>query len=540
MYDSRRTNGQQLPSWYEELTPSDQRALGSSVGSWPDNPLDLVVVGGGIAGLSVAYEACKRGQSVMIIDRGMLGSGETGRTTAHLSSALDDRYYNLERLHGRKGAELAAASHSAAIDEIEGIVRDEAIACGFRRIPGYLFSVKEGRAGAKELLRERKAARRAGLAVELERTPNATLGGGPCLRFDRQADFQPLAYIAGLARAITRMGARIATRTRVVDAVSDGSMPMVALEDGRVVTAKAVVVATNTPINDRFAMHTKQAAYRSYVLALAIPPGSIAPALYWDTADPYHYARLTNAGDRLIVGGEDHRVGQSNSAEERFARLESWTRTHFGMAERVVARWSGQIQEPADGLAFIGRNPTSPEPIFIVTGDSGNGITHGAIAGKLINELIAGRTNPWADLYDPSRKRSVVATRDYVRENLKTGLHFADWIRPAASPEQTIAPGQGQVLRRGIRRVAVYVDESGQRHECSAMCPHLGCVVAWNGAEKSWDCPCHGSRFDPYGKVMTGPAHSDLTPISSEHSSEAKTAHDISGPVGRASAPSAE
>jgi glycine/D-amino acid oxidase-like deaminating enzyme/nitrite reductase/ring-hydroxylating ferredoxin subunit len=513
MYDSQRTNGAHCPRWFEELASEDERALTQSVGGWPERALDLIVVGGGIAGLSVAYHACKRGRSVLVIERGLLGSGETGRTTAHLSNALDDRYSHLEKLHGRRGAQLAAASHSAAIDDIERIVREENIACGFRRLPGYLFSIRGGRAGAKELLKERTAAQRAGLSVELERSPKLSLGDGPCLRFERQADFQPLAYLAGLARAIARMGGRIATRSRVSDVASARSEPTVSLEDGRSASAKAVVIATDTPINDRFAMHTKQAAYRSYVITLAIPPGSVEPALYWDTADPYHYVRLTNAGDELIVGGADHRVGQASSPEQSFAKLEVWARAHFPMALRVVSRWSGQIQEPADGMAFIGKNPGLEGHVYIATGDSGNGITHGAIAGILLNDLIDGRSNAWSALYEPSRKLRLISTSDFVRENVKTSLHFADWLLPGGRSESSIEPGQGRVVRRGLRRVAVYVDDAGARHERSAMCPHLGCVVAWNSAERSWDCPCHGSRFDPYGKVMTGPARNDLAPV---------------------------
>jgi glycine/D-amino acid oxidase-like deaminating enzyme/nitrite reductase/ring-hydroxylating ferredoxin subunit len=515
MYDSDRTNGEHTPHWFTDLSPQDEQTLGASVGGWPDRPVDVIVVGGGISGLSVAYHACKRGQSVIVLERGMLGSGETGRTTAHVSSALDDRYYSLERLQGRRGAQLAAASHVAAINDIERIVRDEGIACAFKRIPGYLFSVKSGRAGLKELLKEQKAAQRANIGVELERNPKLALASGPCLRFERQAEFQPLAYIAGLARAVARMGGRIALRSRVMNVDADRSMPSVTLEDGRTITGKAVVVATNSPINDRFSMHTKQAAYRSYVVTFAIPAGSVEQALYWDTGDPYHYVRLTSAGDRLIVGGADHRVGQSSKPDESFAALEKWSREGFPMIERVVSRWSGQIQEPSDGMAFIGRNPGSSGNVFIVTGDSGNGITHGAIAGMLINDLIAEQPNPWATLYDPSRKLRVLATSEFVRENTKTSIHYADWLKPTKSQEADIERGQGRVIRRGVKRIAVYVDEAGLHHEYSAMCPHLGCVVQWNRTERSWDCPCHGSRFDAYGKVMTGPARSDLSHVES-------------------------
>jgi glycine/D-amino acid oxidase-like deaminating enzyme/nitrite reductase/ring-hydroxylating ferredoxin subunit len=520
MYDAQRTNGARAPLWYEELAREDARTLEANTGMWPDAPTDLIVVGGGMAGLSVGYHACRRGKTVLVIERGELGSGETGRTTAHLSSALDDRYFHLERLHGERGAQLAAASHCAAINDIERIVQEESIACAFRRLPGYLFSSKSGRAGAKELARERAAAHRARLTVELERSPKVALADGPCLRFDRQADFEPLAYVAGLARAIVRMGGVVATRTRVTDIHVEHATPSVTVEDGRKFSSKALVIATNSPINDRLTMHTKQAAYRSYVVVLEIPEKSIEPALYWDTEDPYHYVRLTPRGDGLIVGGEDHRVGQSDPSDARFARLESWARDRFPQATKTVSRWSGQIQEPADGMAFIGKNPSTNAPVYIATGDSGNGITHGAIAGMLLNDLIDGRSNPWSSLYDPSRKLSAIRTRDFLMENAKTSLHFADWLLPRRRAESSIGPGEGRVVRRGLRQVAVYVDEAGRRHECSAKCPHLGCVVAWNALERSWDCPCHGSRFDPRGKVMTGPARADLAALDEEASSE--------------------
>lgn len=508
----------QRPFWYCDLAPQDAQALETDAGVWPSRSVDLVVVGAGMAGLSTAFHACKRGLSVLVLDKGVAGSGETGRTTAHLSSALDDRYFHLERLHGEHGAQLAAASHVAAIADIEAIARAEAIECGFRRVPGYLSSAQPGEAGVEELLRELAASQRAGLEVALEQSSARAFGGGPCLRFEQQAEFQPLAYLAGLIRAIARMGGTYATRTRVLDIDAHRSMPSVALEGGRRLSAKAVVVATNSPILDRFAMHTKQAAYRSYALAFAVPTGAIERALYWDTADPYHYVRVAGADDTLIVGGEDHKVGQSSTPEQAWERLSHWTREHFPVVQEVRARWSGQIQEPADGLAFIGRNPGTPAPVFIATGDSGNGLTHGAIAGLLLNDLLAERPNPWARLYQPSRKRAVVATRDFVRENANVALHFAHWLLPASRAERDIAKGEGRIVRRGLRRVAVYVDAAGQRHERSAACPHLGCIVAWNRAEKSWDCPCHGSRFDPYGKVLTGPARADLAEVSKEDS----------------------
>jgi Rieske Fe-S protein len=289
-------------------------------------------------------------------------------------------------------------------------------------------------------------------------------------------------------------------------------------KDGHTVTARHVVVATNTPVNDLVSIHTKQAAYRTYVIGLQIPVGSFTKALYWDTARPYHYLRLTSipVSDKtfeiLIVGGEDHKTGQAE-ATDRYERLEQWARERFPRAGEVAFRWSGQVMETVDGLAFIGRNPNDHRNVYIITGDSGMGMTHATIGGMILTDVILGRENSWADLYDPSRKRFGAASR-FLRENLNVVAQYADKLTggDADRPDE-VARGSGSIVRRGLTKVAVYRDEQGKIHELSAICPHLGCVVSWNASEKSWDCPCHGSRFDPYGRVINGPAINGLAQI---------------------------
>ena len=325
---------------------------------------DVCVVGAGIAGLSTAYHLAKSGRSVVVLDRGPIGRGETGRTTAHLSNALDDRYRELERLFGQEGARQAAQSHTAAIDRIEAIVAAEGIDCGFERLDGYLFPPPGGSTG--EIDEELDAARRAGLTgVErLPRAPLPTFDTGPCLRFPRQGQFDPLPYLAGLARAVQRDGGRLFTGTPVVR-VESGCGPRVRTEAGFTVQAAAVVLATDTPIADDLIPDIIQAAYRTYAIAGRVPRGTVPRALYWDTLDPYHYVRLagdSGNGELLVVGGEDHRTGQEqereDDGEERFRRLESWARERFPLGE-VEHRWSGQVLEPVDSLGFIGPAPTS-------------------------------------------------------------------------------------------------------------------------------------------------------------------------------------
>ena len=285
--------------------------------------------------------------------------------------------------------------------------------------------------------------------------------------------------------------------------------------DGQTVTAGAVVVATNTPVNDLLAIHTKQAAYRTFVNGATVPAGSISKGLYWDTPNPYHYVRLSRSSsatsDVLIVGAEDHKTGQADDAEARYVKLEEWARARFPMMTDIEFRWSGQVMQPVDGLAFIGRNPMDEPNVYIATGDSGNGMTHGTIAGILLTDLIQGREHAWSTLYDPSRK-TLGALNTFAKETLNVAAQYVDWVTPGDVKENVLVPpGAGAVVRRGLKKIAVYCDDAGQLHEKSAVCPHWGGIVAWNHSEQTWDCPCHGSRFDKSGNVLNGPAITNLS-----------------------------
>ncbi len=361
------------------------------------------------------------------------------------------------------------------------------------------------------------AVHKAGLTdiEKVERVPWDSYDTGPALRFPHQAQFHPLKYLAGLAKGIEANGGRIFTHTHATE-IEGGKQARIDTSGGGVVTAGAVVVATNTPVNDRLSIHTKQAAYQSYVIGARIPLGSVTRGLYWDTPDPYHYIRIETVGkgddayDLLIVGGEDHKTGQEDDANKRFAALERWTRHRFPMVEAIEYRWSGEVMEPVDGLAFIGRNPSDEKNVFIATGDSGNGMTHGTIAGILLCDLIMGRKNPWESLYDPSRI-TLRSLPDFLKENLNVARQYADLVLGGdVKSSDEIKRGSGAVIARGLHKVAVYKDPKGEVCERSAVCPHLGCIVNWNTMENTWDCPCHGSRFDAKGKVFQGPANSNL------------------------------
>jgi glycine/D-amino acid oxidase-like deaminating enzyme/nitrite reductase/ring-hydroxylating ferredoxin subunit len=510
MPDSGRTTS----LWHAEATLPDVQSLDG------DARCDVCVIGAGISGLTTAYLLARQGRSVLVLDDGPVGGGATLRTTAHLSNALDDRYYRLEHWHGENGARLAAASHAAAIEQIATIVATERIDCDFRRVDGYLVQGDPAGDG-EELQRELEAAQRAGLDVALGRLPYEGYDFGPALRFAGQARFHPGHYLGGLARAAEALGVRIASPAHMSAIESESDVAaVVRTEAGAQVHCGAVVVATNTPVNDRLRIHTKQAAYRTYVIAARLPEGRAPDALLWDTCDPYHYVRLQptddGGGDWLIVGGEDHKTGQPDEEEAQapFEALMQWTLARFPGVGRAQYRWSGQVLEPHDGLAFIGRNPMDAPNIYIATGDSGNGLTHGTLAGLLLSELIAGREHPWATLYDPSRK-SLRAAATFVRENANFAAQYRDLLLPGEIRDaHELARGEGAIVRRGLTKHALYRDAQGGLHEMSALCPHLGCAVRWNTTEKTWDCPCHGSRFAAEdGRVLNGPANRALSPV---------------------------
>jgi glycine/D-amino acid oxidase-like deaminating enzyme/nitrite reductase/ring-hydroxylating ferredoxin subunit len=477
-----------------------------------DTSVDVCVIGAGIAGLTTAYTLAREGRSVIVLEDGNIGSGETGRTTAHLSNALDDRYFEIERLHGTEGARLAAESHTQAIERIQSIIELEGIDCGFERLDGYLF-VADGQDPA-DLDHELEAAHRAGLREvrTVSRSPLPDFDTGACLQFPHQAQLHAMQYLAGLAHSVEKLKGRICTGTRV-RRIEDGSPAGVESSDGKRVSADAIVVATNTPFNDRITIHTKQAAYRTYVIVFATAPTTMPRALYWDTGDPYHYVRFGSGGglhNMLIVGGEDHKTGQDDeNPDARFARLEAWTRMRFPFVTERAFTWSGQVMEPIDALAFIGRNP-GDDNIYIATGDSGNGMTHGTIAGMLIHDLLEGRPNAWATLYDPGRI-TVRATAQFAKENLNVAGQYSKLVTPGqVKTESTLEAGHGALMREGLHKVALYRDEQGALRRYSAVCPHLGCIVEWNELERTWDCPCHGSRFDTSGEVLNGPATTGL------------------------------
>lgn len=509
------TAGSHNTFWINSTEPLAYRKLEENVET------DVVIVGGGIAGVSIAYCLAKSGKKIILVEDGFIGSGETGRTSAHLVSALDDRYYELERMYGEEKTKLIAESHKGAIDFIERTVRTEHIDCDFERVDGYLFLHQSD--DIESLPREYEAAVKAGLEVEqLERVPGLKDHYGPCLRFSNQAQFHPLKYMKALCESIQKMGGTIYTSSHVNKIDHTG----VVTDAGFKVSAKHVVVATNTPINNMVVMHLKQYAYRSYVIGAKIKKGSLPACLWWDTGDfsankdipPYHFVRtqkLDAQHDLLIIGGEDHPTGladiEGRPEEERYALLENWAKKYFDVDD-VIYKWSGQILETMDSLAFIGRNPMDKNNVFICTGDSGNGLTHATIAGNLITDLINDKENRFEDLYSPSRFKLFTTGNIFFRELIGGFTNYFKTKKKDKNDNDldTIKTNEGKTIEVEGKKYGVFCDEQQQLHFVGADCTHLKCTVRWNNDEKSWDCPCHGSRFTYEGKVLNGPAVTDL------------------------------
>lgn len=530
-----KTSGNKEPSWYANIEqPIKIAKLTDNFSSSSGELIDVAIIGGGIAGMTTAYLLSKSGKKVVVIEDGYISSGETGRTTAHITHALDDRYYDLEQTHGIQGAHIAAESHTAAINLIESIVNEEKIDCDFEKLDGFLFLDPSDK--KESLDRELQATHRAGIKETeiLERVPLTLFNTGPCIRFPNQAQFQPLKYLRGLCEAIIEYDGKIFTQTHAQEINSHS----IKTSDGYFVEARNIVIATNAPIIDKTSkIYEKQNAYRTYVIGARINKNAIPRALYWDTGNhnsessvaPYHYIRIQrrdddNDYDLLIVGGEDHQAGTALSdkdVEQRYSKLEFWTKERFPIEEDGIEyRWSGQVMEPQDSIAFIGHNPGDENNnVYIATGDSGNGMTHGTIAGIILTDLILGKNNPWTSLYDPSRepRTKLNATDEEGGEKGtdngegENSTSKEDDKMSRTSSYEELLPKQGTVIED--KKIALYKDEEGKLHTYSAVCTHLGCTVSWNNLEKSFDCPCHGSRFSASsGNVVNGPANRELEP----------------------------
>ncbi len=468
--------------------------------------IETCIVGGGITGISIAYQMAKRGHKVMLVEAFKLGSGQTSRTTAHLTCQLEEQFVELLKMHDEKVVRTFLDAHRSAIDIIENTINSENISCDFKRVDGYLFQGKD--CGEVKLQKEQLAGRKCGIELDFVQVTPLLNEPVASLRFPRQAQFNPMKYLQGLLRVLKELDVQVHEGTHINDIHQDEKKIWNLTTDGGfTIECENLIVATNTPVNNRYHIHTRQSAYRTYAMAFKLSHTVKEEVLLWDTEDPYHYIRFVD--DTLVVGGEDHRTGQEPE-HDPFDALEKWSRKNFLNIHEVEWKWSGQVFEPMDQIGFIGKNPGLESNCYIATGESGLGMTSSAIAGAIIPDLIEKGEHKWASVFDPCRP-AIKGIKEFIQENANVAYQYKDWITPSeVAAAEEIPLDSGSVLRDGLTKNCVYHDDADNFEKKSAVCPHLGGIVHWNDIEKTWDCPCHGSRFNTKGRVIEGPSLSDL------------------------------
>jgi glycine/D-amino acid oxidase-like deaminating enzyme/nitrite reductase/ring-hydroxylating ferredoxin subunit len=491
------------PWWEDGLEAVEYPALQMDI------DVDVLVVGGGITGVSTAHLLAQNGKRVVLIERARIGGGETGHTTAHLTYMTDTRLSDLIHTCGEFRTKAAWTAGNQAMKHIRETVSRLGVDVGLAQIPGYLVAAQDADTPVERarLVEEAATAKRLGFDVEfIERVPPTNASG---IRFARQMKFHPLRYLQLIAADAVHHDAAIYEQT---NATSFGENHVIA--NGHRINFDHLVIATHVPLQGiRSALaatlfQTKLASYSTYAIAARLPSGTLEPMIWSDTAEPFHYLRVDRRtdGDRIIFGGADHKTGQVSDTEACFKKIEHSLASIVRSCE-ITHRWSGQVIETADGLPYIGETGDGQ---IIATGFSGNGMTFGVATALIVRDIILGRTNEWNLAFDPGRVR-LAAAGNYVAENSDFPFHLVRdrFSIPHADPSE-IKAGEGRVIKTHGDTIAVCRDTDGTLHECSAVCPHLGCIVAWNSSEHTWDCPCHGSRFMADGSVIAGPAEESL------------------------------
>jgi glycine/D-amino acid oxidase-like deaminating enzyme/nitrite reductase/ring-hydroxylating ferredoxin subunit len=532
------------PYWQTSVTLPHFRSLDR------DLRVDVAIVGGGITGITAAYLLKKAGRSVALLERHRCLQADTGHTTAHLTCVTDTRLSELAKSFGADHARAAWDAGLAAIAQIDGIVRTEAIECGFAWAPGYLHAphtphqpAGDGEQEAEMLRAEANQIAELGFdARYLNRVPFMNVPG---IEIDGQARFNPRRYLAALLERVHGGSGHVFEQTNVDDITTAGGdnaddaddAPLSVIAGFHRITCDYVIVATHNPIVGRAGavsaslLQTKLALYTSYAVSGRVASGSIPDALFWDTSDPYNYLRLDRSpdgdrgsGDVVIYGGADHKTGQAGDTRACFERIETGLK-RLVRDVAITHRWSGQVIETNDGLPFIGE--MAPKQ-FAATGFSGNGMTFGTLAAMMASDAALGRSNPWRELFDIGRTKIRGGLWDYLTEN-KDYPYYMIRDRFAGAEGRSLRAlrrGEGKLLDIDGERVAAYRSEDGEVTMRSPVCTHMGCVVAWNAAERTWDCPCHGSRFSPKGEVLAGPAESPLAEVTlPAHQEQPRTRH---------------
>jgi glycine/D-amino acid oxidase-like deaminating enzyme/nitrite reductase/ring-hydroxylating ferredoxin subunit len=481
-----------------------------------DLNVDVVVVGGGITGITAAYLLKKAGRSVALLERDRCARADTGHTTAHLTFVTDTRLSELVKVFGRDHAQAAWDAGRAAMAQIHSLVSENQIDCEYATVPGYLHAPwkKDSKDEVQGLQEDAELAHDLGFDAHfVEAVPFVKRPG---IRFANQAKFHPLRYLSALLPSIDGNGSHVFENTEADEFQSD---PLAVKANGHTIRCSYVVIATHVPlmgmtgITSATLLQTKLAAYSSYAIGAKVPKGILPEALFWDTDDPYYYLRVDRlpGHDYAVFGGEDHKTGQEADAEAPVRRLEELLLSIVPQA-KVDARWTGQVIETPDGLPYIGE---TADRQFVATGFAGNGMTYGTLGAMMATDAALGRKNPWRDLFDVNRKK-LRGAWDYLKENVDYPYYFLKGrlLGTEGTALDDLKRSEGKILKLDGQRVAAYRNTHDKVIKLSAVCTHMGCIVHWNQADSTWDCPCHGSRFQPTGEVMAGPAEAPLEKIS--------------------------
>ncbi|MFG2555734.1 FAD-dependent oxidoreductase [Streptomyces sp. NPDC048581] len=488
--------------WLESAPPGEPAPPPSG-----DLSVEVAVVGGGIAGLSTAWELVRQGREVAVLEADRLAAGVTGHTTAKLTALHTLIYDHLRRTRGPEGARLYALSQSEAIRHAAEIVGELGIDCEWEEAAAYTYAQNPARVA--ELRAEARAAREAGLAAEFVTETGLPFSVAGAVRVSGQAQFHPRKYLLALADDLRRRGGTVYEGTRVVG-LTEGEPCVLETDAGVSVRAEKVVVATHYPVFDRALLFTRLSSRRELVVAGTIDEDRAPRDMYITPEQGTRSVRSAPYGDgkRLLIVTGEHFTPGTADVDKRFALLSDWADHHFpGLT--FTHRWATQDNDSTDSVPLVGPLHPGSHHAYVATGFGGWGLSGGIMAGRLISDLVGGREVEWAGLYDPRRVGPVVREgMSFLKHQAQVARHFIGDRLPALTgprPED-IAPGDGAVVRLGGHQCAVHRDASGQLQAVSATCTHLGCLVAFNRAEQAWECPCHGSRFAPDGRILQGPA----------------------------------
>jgi len=486
----------------------DQPVNGSLYGT---DRYDVLVVGGGITGMTSAVLLQNTGKTVLLVDAHRPGFGTTGGTSAHINTFADTTYKEAESAFGKKGAILFAEAIKEGFKLIKTNIEQYKIDCDYEAKQGYLYA--ENADQVKQLENVYNGAVAVGVPVKYTEEVPTPIKYQKALLFDSQAQFHPLKYLQGLRTAFENAGGKVLENTIIVE-VSKSDYGHTAKAGELKINAESVIYATHIPPN-LTSFNFRCAPYRSYVIAVKLKVKHYPEALVYDMEEPYHYFRthVIDGQELLLVGGNDHKTGHEDP-EKAFASLEKYVRKHYNVSS-VKYRWSSQYYIPVDGFPYIGQMPEASTGIYCATGYNGNGMMLGSVAAKILSDLITKKKSVYEKVFSPSRVKPLDGFAEFVKENADVAYHFvADRLSLKETDSlKRIPKGTGKVVEFDGKKIAAYHDESGELHTLSPVCTHAACIVNWNAAEKTWDCPCHGARFDPNGKVLTGPATKDLLPI---------------------------